>query len=132
MVTLLLRFGAFVALQPSILLVGALWCASRTAMAVAALVVPYARAEGLASAFIAEAPRHLADRVALVGVVLAGGLAVVSRQGVGVLALLAEVVAAVGVVEFGRRRVGGFTGDVLGAAGMVGETVGLVVAAARW
>jgi adenosylcobinamide-GDP ribazoletransferase len=31
-----------------------------------------------------------------------------------------------------RRRIGGFTGDVLGAAGMMGETVGLVVASARW
>jgi cobalamin synthase len=31
-----------------------------------------------------------------------------------------------------RRRLGGFTGDVLGAAGVVGETVGLIVAAAKW
>jgi cobalamin synthase len=30
------------------------------------------------------------------------------------------------------RRLGGFTGDVLGAAGMVGETAGLLAAAARW
>jgi adenosylcobinamide-GDP ribazoletransferase len=131
-VTLLLRFGAFVALRPSILLVGALWCASRTTMAVAARVVPYARAEGLATAFLSDAPGHSVDRIALVGVVIAGGLAGLGRQGVGVMAVLAEVAAAVGVVELARRRVGGFTGDVLGAAGMVGETVGLLVAAARW
>ncbi|MGH8997517.1 MAG: adenosylcobinamide-GDP ribazoletransferase [Acidimicrobiales bacterium] len=31
-----------------------------------------------------------------------------------------------------RRRLGGFTGDVLGAAGVVFETTALVVAAARW
>jgi cobalamin synthase len=36
------------------------------------------------------------------------------------------------VIQFGRRRIGGFTGDVLGAAGVLGETVALVVAAARW
>jgi cobalamin synthase len=30
------------------------------------------------------------------------------------------------------RRLGGYTGDVLGAAGVVAETLGLVVAAARW
>ena len=30
------------------------------------------------------------------------------------------------------RRLGGYTGDVLGAAGVIAETVGLVVAAARW
>ena len=30
------------------------------------------------------------------------------------------------------RRVGGYTGDVLGAAGVIAETAGLIVAAARW
>jgi cobalamin synthase len=29
-----------------------------------------------------------------------------------------------------RRRIGGFTGDTLGAAGVVAETAGLLVAAA--
>jgi cobalamin synthase len=36
------------------------------------------------------------------------------------------------VVLFSRVRVGGFTGDVLGAAIVLGETAGLVVSAARW
>ena len=36
------------------------------------------------------------------------------------------------VVALAVRRVGGYTGDVLGAAGVVAETVGLLVAAARW
>jgi cobalamin synthase len=35
-------------------------------------------------------------------------------------------------VWLARRRIGGFTGDVLGAAGIVGETFALIVAAARW
>jgi cobalamin synthase len=30
-----------------------------------------------------------------------------------------------------QRRIGGFTGDVLGAAAVVGETAGLLVLAAR-
>jgi cobalamin synthase len=38
----------------------------------------------------------------------------------------------VAVVALAVRRLGGYTGDVLGAAGVVAETVGLVVAAARW
>jgi cobalamin synthase len=42
------------------------------------------------------------------------------------------VAGAVGVVALARRRLGGFTGDVLGASGMVGETTGLIAAAARW
>ena len=40
--------------------------------------------------------------------------------------------ASSAVVALARRRLGGFTGDVLGAAGVVAETVGLLVAAARW
>jgi len=36
------------------------------------------------------------------------------------------------VVGLAWRRLGGFTGDVVGAAGMVLETVALVVVAARW
>jgi cobalamin synthase len=43
-----------------------------------------------------------------------------------------SAVAFAAVVAWARCRIGGFTGDVLGAAGMVGETVGLLVAAARW
>jgi adenosylcobinamide-GDP ribazoletransferase len=36
------------------------------------------------------------------------------------------------VLALAWRRLGGYTGDVLGAAGVVAETVGLLVAAARW
>jgi cobalamin synthase len=35
------------------------------------------------------------------------------------------------VLALARRRFGGFTGDVLGAAGAVCETAGLVVASAK-
>jgi adenosylcobinamide-GDP ribazoletransferase len=67
----------------------------------------------------------------------------------GLAAAAALVVAALGVVPGGAtvaamvagfaavavlalRRLGGYTGDVLGAAGVVAETLGLLVAAARW
>jgi cobalamin synthase len=36
------------------------------------------------------------------------------------------------VVWLAWRRLGGFTGDVLGAAGITLETAALVVAAAKW
>jgi cobalamin synthase len=35
------------------------------------------------------------------------------------------------VVFFSFRRIGGYTGDVLGAMGVVGETVGLLALAAK-
>lgn len=128
---LLLRFGTLAALRPGWLLLGGLWCASRTWMAVAARTLPYVRPEGgLASAF-REGPGR---PVVVVAVGLAGSLAMILvwRPAAGAASLASATLAAVGVLVLARRRVGGFTGDVLGASGMVGETVGLLVAAARW
>ncbi len=129
--TLGLRVALLASLAPDIALVAALWCGSRTLMAVAARSVPYARPEGgLAAAFLGRSP----TRVAIVGAALAAAIAVAATD-VGLapaLAALAALVAAgAAVVALARRRLGGFTGDVLGAAGLVGETVGLLVVAAR-
>jgi cobalamin synthase len=64
------------------------------------------------------------------------GLAVVAVDagagGRGLLGLAIGALAAAGVVALARHRLGGFTGDVAGAAGIVLETVGLLVVAARW
>lgn len=129
--TLLLRFAALAALRPSWLLLGGLWCASRTLMAVAARAMPYARAEGgLASAFL-EGAGHPAV-VAAIGLAGSCTMTLAWRPTAGAASLASATVAAAGVLLLARRRVGGFTGDVLGASGMVGETVGLLVAAARW
>jgi adenosylcobinamide-GDP ribazoletransferase len=126
---LLLRWAALAAIRPSVILLVALWCLSRTGMAVVARTQPYARAEGgLASAFFGS-PRWAP---LLAGVGLSAGLALAWRLPAGAVSLVAAVVAGASVVWLARRRVGGFTGDVLGAAGVLAETVGLIVAAARW
>ena len=128
---LLPRFAALTALHPSWLLLGGLWCASRTWMAVVARTVPYARAEGgLASAFLEDRGRPVA--VAAVGLALSTAMTLLWHPVAGAVSLGAATLAAAGVVLLAWRRVGGFTGDVLGAMGLVGETVGLLVAAARW
>ena len=126
-VVLLLRWTSLATLAPSPVLLGALWCASRLAMAQFARTVPYARPSGLASAFLQPGGRRLPVAGIVLGAVLtaAGGGDAVA--GVVVLGLAAAAVMALAV-----RRLGGFTGDVLGAAGMVGETAGLLAAAARW
>jgi adenosylcobinamide-GDP ribazoletransferase len=91
-------------------------------------LVPYARDDGMATGFAGRS-------VAPAAVTAVGALAVVAIT-LGGWAGPATALAAAGgfaaVVAFAVRRVGGYTGDVLGAAGVVAETVGLLVAAARW
>jgi adenosylcobinamide-GDP ribazoletransferase len=123
---LLLRWAALASLPPSAPLLGCLWCASRLQMAETACRVAYARPAGLASAFLSGGSRRLPIAGIVLGAVLVG-----LGAPVAVLAVAALAVAGAAVVGLAARRVGGFTGDVLGAAGLVGETVGLLAAAAR-
>lgn len=131
---LLLRFGALASMRAAPLVLGALWCGSRTSMAVTARTVPYVRPGGLAQAFVNRPALSggKAWATAVVGTVLSIGMAVAGRGAHGLAAVGAELVATAAVVVLARRRIGGFTGDVLGAAGVVGETVGLLVLAAKW
>ena len=126
---LLLRWSALAAMRPHPLLLGGLWCASRTGMAVTIGNVPYAREEGIARDFTGGGRRTL-----LLGGAVAGAFALAAGWAVpaGPAAVASALVAFGLVVLIGLRRLGGFTGDVLGAAGLVAETVGLGVAAARW
>lgn len=126
---LLLRFSAFASMDADVLLVAGIWAGSRTAMAVAARALPYARAEGgLASAFVGGDWRT----VGLVGLILAVSLGALAGGRQTELAVALGIGASAAVVAFAHRRLGGFTGDVLGAAGVIGETVALLVAAASW
>lgn len=125
------RLAALGALHPDPLLVAGLWTSSRAAMALALAWLPYARATGgAASGFRAgSAPAALAGLAAgclLVAWAFDGG------WGPGLLVAAGGVAGFGAVVTLACRRLGGYTGDVLGAAGLVAETVGLLVAAARW
>ena len=139
-IVLLARFGAFASMLPSPLAVAGLWSGSRTAMAVTARAVPYARPAGLASAFLpvpGAGTRRGAARLAgpavlgLAGGLLALALAFAGRGALGLAAVGTEAAGAAAVVFLAWRRLGGFTGDVLGAAAVVGETVGLLTLALR-
>ncbi len=129
-VVLLVRWAAFASLTPDVVLVGGLWCVARTVMAVTVRAVPYAReGGGLASAFVGTRSWM---GLALVGATLGIGLGALAAGAVGAAAVAIATTAGAGVVALGVSRLGGHTGDVLGAAGIMAETVGLVVAAARW
>lgn len=125
-VAMLARWAALAGdLVEPLALVG-VWAASRTVLAVIPAVVPYARVGGLASAMLPGATVWTA-----VWLAPALGVLVVAHGPQGAAALLALVLASVGVVGLARRRIGGFTGDVLGATAVLAETVALLALAAR-
>jgi adenosylcobinamide-GDP ribazoletransferase len=131
---LLLRFGAFASLRPSPLVIAGLWCASRTAMVAITEALPYARPDGLVQSFLgarSTLQRGLLRGSLVGGIALSATLVVIARGVRGLAALGAELIAIVLVALFSRRRIGGYTGDVLGAAGVIGETVGLLALAVR-
>ena len=123
---LLTRFAALATDLVEPLSLVAVWAASRALMAVVPAAVPYARSAGLASPFLAGASWWIGAWVLPVAVV-----AGVAQGAVGVAAIALGLAGGAGVVALARRRLGGFTGDVLGASGVVAETVALVVLAAR-
>jgi adenosylcobinamide-GDP ribazoletransferase len=128
---LLLRVTAVAALPTGwsgVALLAGVWAASRTCMAVALCTLPSARPHSLASAFTGATPWL----PLLTGGALAVAGTVIGRGAVGLGALAGGIVAAVGVLALARRRLGGITGDVLGAAGVMLETAAVVVAAADW
>jgi adenosylcobinamide-GDP ribazoletransferase len=125
-VVLLARWAALATdLIDPLALIG-VWTVSRTVLAVVPALVPYARDRGLASALLPGARAWVGLWLAPAGVLL------VLAQGLtGAAALIAMLVAAAGVVLLARRRIGGFTGDVLGATAVLAETVALLALAAR-
>ena len=124
----LIALVAALASQPvSVLLVVGLWTASRSLVAAVPALVPYAREEGIATSLLDGAPRWpvLCLPVAAIAAALDTGAR-------GAVAVVVGVAAGVGVLFVARRRLGGFTGDVLGATIVVVQTIGLLVASARW
>jgi adenosylcobinamide-GDP ribazoletransferase len=131
---LLLRFGSFASLRPSPLAIAGLWCASRTAMVGITEALPYARPDGLVQSFLGSRSarqRGVLRASVVIGIALSAVLVVFARGVRGLAALAAELIAIALVALFSRRRIGGYTGDVLGAAGVVGETIGLLALAVR-
>jgi adenosylcobinamide-GDP ribazoletransferase len=129
-IVLLLRWSAVWSLHPAPLLLGALWCTSRTAMGACIDRVPYARGEeGLANLF-SGSPLSIPIVLGAVAASFAG--ASWWRVPAGPAAVGGALVAFGAVVAFSVRRVRGYTGDVLGAAGVIAETVGLLLAAVKW
>ena len=130
-IVLVLRIGALADLPDQVLaawgLIGA-HAASRAGLPLVMRLIPPARADGLAAE--AGAPSGERAGVALlIGVVLLA-IALGLRNALIAIVLIAIAAAVMGVIA--RRRIGGQTGDVLGAIEQVSECLVLLVAAARF
>lgn len=127
MLVLLARWSAIAALPPGAAIValtvaGAL---SRAAMVGAMWVLPFARQDGLAA--MVGRP---SNETALAGLALAALIALVAGWlGVVAVALVGAAAAAVSIAAL--RRIGGQTGDVLGAVQQASEVVALAALSAR-
>jgi len=119
-----------------------IWGVSRTTMAAGALALPYMREGGLAAAFLPD--RSIVDGggaqvrndsgppwALVAGGATAGALAATGAGWRGLVAVVLCALGAAAVFALAHRRIGGFTGDVLGAAGMIGETVALLALSFR-
>lgn len=122
---LLVRWAAIAGVHEPWAFVG-VWALTRTGMVVVAAAVPYARHRGLASAFLDGAHRWHA-----LWAVPALGYLVIVDGGRGALAATAVVLTMAAVTAVSVRRLGGFTGDVLGASAVLAETTALLALAAR-
>lgn len=98
-----------------------IWALSRTLVAMAPAIVPYARPGGLAAPFLEGARLWLALWLApaVAGLVLIEGMS-------GAVAAGVAMAVSAGVVALAWRRLGGFTGDVLGAVILMAETAAML------
>lgn len=97
----------------------------RWTMLVSALGMPAARSDGLGAGFVETlepAPVAAATLITVAAATALGGWA-------GLMACLSAAGVAAGVRRLALARFGGVTGDVLGAAGEVAETLALAVLA---
>ncbi|MHA1528021.1 MAG: adenosylcobinamide-GDP ribazoletransferase [Alphaproteobacteria bacterium] len=124
-----LRWAALAALAPgwgvlALVLAGGI---GRAAMGPATALASYARREGLGRAMVDGAgPVEVA---AALGTALVLGLA---GGWPGLLALALALALACGFLFYMVRRVGGYTGDGLGAMAQLGEIAVMVVLAGAW
>lgn len=122
-----LKFAALGSLDPAGLWRAALLMplAGRCALVVGLAAAPYAREEGLASAFHAG-PRASQAPLSVLALALAGWLA---AGNAGLAVALAATGAALLFTLWTRGRLGGTTGDTLGAGCELVEAVGALVLA---
>jgi len=121
-VVLLARVAVFADPEVAPVSFVAIWAMSRTLVVVVPAFASYAESDGLASAFLGGASGWLA-----LWLIPSLGLLIAVNGVIGVAVVLAGVAAASLVVRLANKKIGGFTGDVLGAVIVASETAALLV-----
>lgn len=117
-------WGALIGLAPLALIAGAV--VSRAAMAGVMAALPHARPSGLS-----HTTGRPAKMTAMVAAGVSGGIALLCLGLTGaLLATLAACAAAMGLALLARAKIGGQTGDILGATQVASEIIVLTVLAA--
>ena len=135
-VALLLRATALAALTERGPLLAALaliaaGCVSRAAGLIPLLLIPPARRDGAGAA--ALIPNAAALRLAFIVAAIVSLAPLTTGAGLNNIAFadFFALLAGVGVARLAQKQIGGYTGDVLGAAQQVAETVMLLFLSAR-
>ena len=118
---ILLRWVALGSQPVEPLVLVGLWTISRTTAAIVPALVPYARPTGIAAPFLGGGRPWVG-----VGLLPATIVLVIVDPLLGAVAAVLALGAAATTVGLAHRRLGGFTGDVLGAVIVLTETVGLL------
>jgi len=99
---------------------------ARTALPFVAYVLPNAKSTGLA----VSAGRPSAATLAIAGILGVAIVASVLPIAIALASIAVIAALALAVLYMARRQIGGYTGDVLGAAEQLGEALILLIAAA--
>jgi adenosylcobinamide-GDP ribazoletransferase len=101
---------------------------SRGALPALTLFLPYARSSGLAATV-----GKIEPPVAGIAAILAVAIALICLPiADAMLAAIVTIAAAAAIALLARQQIGGYTGDVLGAAQQIAETALLLLLAARF
>lgn len=121
-------YGTLAADPPGALVVAVIICLSRTALAICCTrPVPSARPDGLGATVAGSVSVPAVVIIGLVSVVVLAGVGILHRgpsgAQVGVIAGLAGYAGCLVLVRHAVRRLGGVTGDVMGAAVEITATI---------
>lgn len=125
-----LRWGAMAALFEAGYVIAPLLVAaggSRAAMAAMMAATPHARRDGLG-----HSAGHPKGVRAVVALGLACGVTIIAAPGAFAACLLAMTATTVALRQIAINRIGGQTGDILGATQQLAEIAALLVLAAHW